>query len=208
MTITSKWYTMDGKEGVDLNNIQSSVTITNDPSVPAPRAKLGDRVQGNNGSEWMFVIAGLTVTCFNFVAISNGFSAQNCTTAIQSSAIYVFGIAEFFGGISTDGTTLNNAQTGDYFWAMMKVAQGARVNIASTISVAPGSKLYVSQDTPGFLSTSTTTSTSQFLQIVGPFVPVSCTSGSSTGNAYTIGEIGMYTYPYPAVLVSAQAASV
>jgi hypothetical protein len=206
MAILRQWYPMDG-EGVDLNNLQTSVTITNDPSVPAPRSKLGDRRQGANGSEWMFVIAGATVTAFNFIAINGNFSAQNNTTAVQASGIYTFGVAEF-QGISTDGTSLLNAQPGDYFWACMKANGGLRINAPSTISVALGAKLYVSQDTPGFLSTSTTTSTSQFLQIVGVFPAVSATSGSSTGQGQTNLECGMYTYPYPAVLVSAQAASV
>ena len=206
MAILKQWYPMDG-EGVDLNNLQTSVTITNDPSIPAPRAKLGDRRHGANGSEWMFVIAGATVTAFNFIAINGNFSAQNNTTAIQASGIYTFGVAEF-QGVSTDGTSLLNAQPGDYFWALMKACGGARINAPSTISVALGAKLYVSQDIPGFLTTSTSTSTAAWLQVIGPFPAVSATSGSSTGQGQTNMECGMYTYPFPGILISVQAASI
>ena len=210
MAIQTKWFAMDGKEGVDLNNVQTSITTGTNPSpveTPAPRANLGDRVQGNNGSEWMFVIASATVTAFNMLCINRNFGAVNITTALQASGVYTFGFFQCQGLVSTDGS-LNNAQPGDYFWALMKCAQGGRVNINASISVGPGAKLYVSGDTPGFVTTSTTTSNTSTLQIVGPFVVASATNGASLSQAFTIGEVGMYTYPYPTVLVSAQAASV
>lgn len=210
MAIRTKWFTMDGKEGVDLNNIVTSQSYGSTPTdlaYPQPPMNLGDRVQGNNGSEWMWVVASATVTAFNYLAINKNFGAINITTAVQASNIYTFGIFECQGLVSTDGS-LNNAQPGDCFWALMKVAQGGRVNINASISVAPGSKLYVSGDTPGFLTTSTTVSTAAALQIVGIFLAASATNGASLSQAFTVGEIGMYCYPYPGVLVSAQAASV
>lgn len=207
MAIQTRFFTMDGKEGVDLNNIEATFDATTLPEVPGRRHNLGDRVQGNNGSEWMYVVASATVTAFNWIAINRNFGAQNATTAIQASGIFVFGIAEF-QAISTDQTSLLNAQPGQNFWALMKAAHGARVNVSATISVGPGAKLFVSQDIPGTLTTSTTSSTSAMLQIVGLFVAASATNGVSLSASQTNVEVGMYTYPYPAVLASVQAASV
>lgn len=208
MTILTSWFTMDNKDGVDLNNIQATIDTTVSPEYPAAPMNLGDRVQGKNGSEWLYCIASATVTAFNMVCINKNFGAQNITTALQASGIYTFGFMQVQGLVSTDGTSLNNIQPGQRFWALMKCAQGARCNINASISVALGAKLYVSGDTPGFLTTSTTTSNTSTLQIVGLFIAASATNGASLGNGYTIGEMGMYSYPYPAVLVSAQAASV
>lgn len=207
MAIQTKWFTMDGKEGVDLNNVQATVSADSVPEYPGAPMNLGDRVQGNNGSEWLYCIASATVTAFNMVAINKNFGAINITTAVQASGIYTFGFVQCQGLVSSDGS-LNNVQPGQRFWALMKVAQGARCNINASISVALGAKLYVDGTTPGFLTTSTTTSNTSTLQIVGLFIATSATNGASLSAAFTIGEMGMYSYPYPSVLVSAQAASV
>lgn len=209
MAIRGRFITMDNKEGVDLNRITATLDVATIPEYPGRPMGLGDRVQGQGGSEWMYVIASATVTAFNYVAINNNFGAVNCTTAIQASGIYTFGFAHFYtDGLSTDGTSLLNAQPGQCFWACMKVAQGLKANVTASVSVALGAKLYVSGSIPGFLTTSTTVSTAAALQIVGIFPAVSATDGATLGIAYTPIELGMYTYPFPAVLVSAQAASV
>lgn len=207
MTIRTAWFTMDGKEGVDLNNVTATVDANTIPEYPAAPMNLGDRVQGGNGSEWMYVIASATVTAFNMIAINKNFGAVNNTTAVQVSGIYTFGFVQCQGLVSTDGTSLGNVQPGQRFWALMKVAQGARANLVSTVSAALGAKLYASGDVPGFL-TSSVTASNGILQIVGIFPAASVTSGSSTGLGQGIIELGMYTYPYPAAIVSAQTASV
>lgn len=207
MAIRTAWFTMDGKEGVDLNNVQATIDVTTQPEYPAAPMNLGDRVQGGNGSEWMYVIASATVTAFNMVCINKNFGAVNITTALQASNIYTFGFVQCQGLVSTDGTSLGNVQPGQRFWALMKVAQGARVNVNPSVSVALGARLYVDGTNAGFLTTSVTASNG-ILQVVGVFPAVSATSGASTGLATTIVEMGMFTYPYPAVLVSAQTASV
>ena len=74
---------------------------------------LGDRVQGNNGSEWVFVQASTTVTAFMAVAIDNTFKANDLTSALIASNVYSYGIAEF---------QASNAQPNDYFWALLTAA--------------------------------------------------------------------------------------
>lgn len=209
MAIETIWYTMDNKAGVNLNAVVTSVTVTNNPTQPEYPGlphQLGDRVQGNNGSEWCFVVANATITAFNFCVIDRSFGANNATTANAVSGVYAFGFAEFqtVGGVTAGNANGGVANTGDCFWALMKHVQGARANVTASVSTAPGAKLYVSGSIPGFLTTSTTSSTASTLQIVG----IACAVSATGSGDITIQEIVGYSYPYHAALVSAQAASV
>lgn len=158
MTVISTFFTMDSKEGVNLNAIITSVTTT-DPSYPGLPHKLGDRVQGNGGSEWLFVQASTTVTAYNVVAIDAAFKANNITSALATSNAYVYGIAEFPPSQLGTTVSLGNANggvvnAGDQFWAALKIAAGGQVNGAVTAAV--GAKLYISTVIPGNLSSSAT----------------------------------------------------
>jgi hypothetical protein len=170
MTVLQSFYAMDNKEGVDLNALQTSVGVTADPSIPAPRAKLGDRVQGNGGSEWLFVQASATVTAYNVVAIDAAFKAANATEALCVSNQYVYGIAEFPPNQMGATVSIGNANggvvnAGDYFWAALKIAAGGQVNCA--VTAAAGAKLYISGLIPGNLTSAATTTVPQ---LVGPVV--------------------------------------
>jgi len=143
MTVRTQWFPMDGKIGVDLNT-PISVDASALPEVPMQPINLGERVQGNNASEWAYVQASATVTAFNVVAIDRNLQARNITTAILASGIYAFGIAEFQTGQTSAGTApLGVANASQFFYALMKVIGGAKVNVATDGSVAPGSALYV-----------------------------------------------------------------
>lgn len=207
MTIRTSWYTMDNKIGVDLNRIYSSVTITANPSQPeypgVPHS-LGDRVQGNGGSEWMFVQASATVSAFNAIQIGIGFKATNWAfvSVSNTSAQYVYGFAQFQprGGVTVGNATGGVANTGDFFWALIKANGGVRANLTSSVSVAPGAKLYNSNSTPGWLTTSAT-----LAQVVGPVVQASV-AGADNGVPAAM-EIALFTYPFPGAIVSVLAAS-
>ncbi len=206
MTIVTNWYTMDGKEGVDLNNVQTSVTITNDPSIPGPRAKLGDRVQGNNGSEWMFCVAGTTVTAFNLVAISPGFSAQAATSALIVSNAYVFGVAEFqpLPGTSVGAAAGGRANTGDYFWALIKANAGIRINTTGSISF--GADLYLSAaGTAGFVAGSSSVQAISGGGRLNGLMFVGSLSIDTTSNVPSSAqaEFGMFGYIMPAAMINA-----
>ena len=170
MTVQTLFYTMDNKDGVDLNNVQSSISVTTDPSVPAPRAKLGDRVQGCNGSEWMFVQASATVTCFNVVAIDSNSQARNITATLLASNAYAYGIAEVQPNQMGATVSIGNANggvvnAGDYFWAAMKITNGGQVNVLTTAAL--GAKLYIGL-LPGTLtSTGPTTATASAPWMMG-----------------------------------------
>lgn len=175
MTIITTFYTMDGKEGVDLNFSQTSISVTTAPEVPAPRAKLGDRVQGNAGSEWMFVQASATATCFNVVAIDSNFQARNVTSALMASNVYTYGVVELQPNQFGAAVSVGNANGGvvnvsDYFWAAMKVNGGAVVNVISTAAL--GAKLYVSS-TAGVLTSSAQSEQLTGIAIVGSVLATS-----------------------------------
>jgi hypothetical protein len=128
------WFTLDTKEGVDLNNPQTISTTAN-PEIPAPRAALGTRVQGNNNSEWVFVQASTTVSQNSLVAIDVNFAANPLTTTLASSLVYTYGICQ----IGTMQAT--NCQPNDYFWALLRASGGATINVSAT--AARGVQLYV-----------------------------------------------------------------
>jgi hypothetical protein len=210
MAIETLWYVMDGKLGVDLNNVLTSVTqgvSPAQPEYPGPPANLGDRVQGNNGSEWMYVIASATISAYNYIAINRNFGAQNMSTVLAASGVYVPGFAQFRlpTGVTVGNANGGVANAGDFFWALIKANQGARVNLNTSISCAPGVALYVQGSTPGWLTTSVTTSTN-IVQVIG-VRPVVSVTGADNGAPGAM-EVAMFNYPFPGILVSVNPTSV
>ena len=156
-TITT-FYPMDGKEGVNLNMTVANVTATaNTPEYPAPPMKLGDRVQGNAGSEWMFVQASTTVTCYNLVAIDSGYNANPASIAMAASNAYTWGVAEFPPNQNGAVVSIGNANggvcnAGDFFWALMKSNGGAQIN-ALTTALTCANRVFINIGTPGCITT-------------------------------------------------------
>lgn len=192
MTIVTNWYTMDNKEGVNLNQTQT-ISTTSNPDYPAPNAKLGDRVQGNNGSEWLFVQASTTVTQFNAIAIDNTFKANNLTSALIASNVYSYGIAEFQQGNTSDGASGTTAQPNDYFWALLKANGGIAIQVNP--SAGRGVFLYVAPTVPGSFTSSATSDAVMNIELVA--------SVSSTGT----GEAIIRNYMQPALNMSVAGAT-
>lgn len=207
MTIRTNWYTMDNKSGVNLNVAVTSVTVTNNPTqpeYPGPPHQLGDRVQGTNGSEWVFVKASATISCFNVVAIDSGYNAANMTTTLLASGLYHPAIAETqIVGSVTAGTAPGGViNPSDFFWAMTKVVQGARVNANVSATISPGSRLYISGTDPGHVTALAPTSATPGGGRLNGMMAIS-SADSSTVSAPATLEIGMFSYIMPGVLVSA-----
>lgn len=213
MTINTSWYTMDNKLGVNLNTVITSVTITANPTqpeYPGVSHNLGDRVQGNDGSEWMLVVASATVSAFNMVAIGNLNAATNVTTALMASGLYVMGVAQFQtrNGVTSGNASGGVANTGDFFWALIKANSGARFNITASATITPGAALYVSGSTPGYITASAGTSASPGGGRINGLMYVGTVSiDASSSTAPTAIECAMFGYMLPAVLVSAEAVS-
>lgn len=171
--IVQVWYPESGKEGVDLNNPQT-VSATLDPSVPAPRAKLGDIVKGNNGSEWVFVQASTTVTVNNLVAIDVNFAANNLTATLAASLKYAVGMALF------SGATVANAL--DYFWACRNAIGGAALNFTGT--AAAGSQLYVSSTQAGAITSAVSAN-----RLIGLYANSTITGATTTVDVVALAYI-------------------
>lgn len=207
MAIETNWYVMDNKIGVDLNSIVTTASFGSNPPLPEypqPPHNLGDRVQGNNGSEWMFVQASVTVSAFNLVMIGVGHKAENLRVSAATSAtgLFVYGVAQF--KIPTS-TTVGNAtggvvNAGDFFWALMKANGGVRFNLDTSVSVAGGAKIYIDVSVPGWVSTTATLN-----QAIG-IVAQASESGADNGAPGRM-EGAMFTYPFPGMLVSVPAVS-
>lgn len=183
---TQIWYTMDNKLGVNLTQIQSSINASVGASgdgLAYPQIgyepKLGDRVQGNNGSEWIFVQASTTCTQYGVIAIDCNFLCNPCTSLLVASNVYSYAIPQF---------PATQANAGDQFWAAELIRGGGLVRVTDT--AARGAKLYISVGTPGAL-TSTATNT----QMTGIAINTSMTSTTATVDYVQFG----YIVPYVSV---------
>lgn len=206
MTIVTNWYTMDNKLGVNFNTVMTSVGVSAGASGDAlsyPSTfwtpKLGDRVQGNNGSEWIFVQAGVTVTAFNECAISPGFSAQNLTAALIVSNQYTYGVAEFqpVNNVSVGSASGGVANTGDFFWALVKANAGIRINSTGTLN--PGADLYIAGTAGRVAGSSSIVSIAGGGRLNGlMFIGSVSIDGSSNVPGNVNAEFGMFSYLAPA----------
>lgn len=170
--ICTTWYTEVPKEGVNLNGTETIATTALD--VPAPRAKLGDIVQGNNASEWVFVQASTTVTANNLVAIDVNFACNNLTATLAASLKYAVGMALF------SQATVANA--GDYFWAALQALGGAALNFVGT--AASSSQLYVSSTQPGGITSAVSAN-----RIIGLYANSTITGATTTTDVVAIGYL-------------------
>lgn len=154
MAVNTSWYTMDNKLGVNLNRVITSVTVTANPTqpeYPGVPHNLGDRVQGNDGSEWMLVMASATVTVNNVIAIGGGGGCTNITIDhVTATAVgFVYGIAEFSTyGASAGAATGGVANAGDFFWALIKANKDAKVRLNASMSSGNG-LLYIGASSTG-----------------------------------------------------------
>lgn len=163
MTIVTNWYSDDAKPGFNPN-LTFTVNTTTNPEVPAPNFLLGERVNGINGSEWIWVQASATITANNLVAISNAFKATVLSSALAVSDQYSIGVAEF---------QVSAAATADYFWALLKANGGVAVNAVASTST--GSVVFISNSPLGSL---TSTVTSNALVGIAPVSGTLTTSAS------------------------------
>jgi hypothetical protein len=168
MTVITNFYAVDNQIGTDLNNPQT-ISVTTNPEIPGPRSALGDICQGIGGSQWIFVKASTTVTALNMVMIDESFNANNAVCATASMSLTkTLAIAEFQASL---------ANPGDYFWAALACRGGALVNVQSTAAL--GVQMYLSSSTPGALTTtlvSTTTNEIIYNIFVAPLSLASTTA--------------------------------
>lgn len=211
MTIVTNWICLSNKAGINLN----IVTSTGVPSVGASgdvlaypstteQPKLGDTVKGTNNSEWMYVQAGVTVTAFNECAISPGFSAQNLTAALIVSNAYSYGVAEFqpVNNVSVGNANGGVANTGDFFWALIRANAGVRINATGTLD--PGADLYIAGTAGRIAGSSSIAAIASGGRLNGlMFLGSVSIDGSSNVPGVQNAEFGMFGYIMPAAQVAA-----
>lgn len=184
MAVNTNWFPMDGKEGLGLNTVIPYAQAGGTADYPAPPAKLLDRVQGNYGSEWLFVQASSTVSQYNCVVIDNSGNANNMTSALVASNVYAYGFAQF---AATQANGSSTAGQGDYFWALLKANGGVGINLSA--SAGRGVQLYISGAVPGAFTSSVTSNA-----IMG--IALQASIGTSASNP---GEAIVRTYILPAL---------
>ncbi len=116
-------------EGVDLTQIYAPINITTNPDIPGLPFKVGERVFGNNGSQYMFCLstAGLTanqaagitestitvssatiVATYDASALTKALADQGCMFGVAVVAI----TATYYGWVLIEGpayVTLKNS---------------------------------------------------------------------------------------------------
>lgn len=123
MAVNTNWYALDPKLGFNLANTYT-ISSTATPEVPQPPAVLGDRINGNLGSEWIFLQASATVSANNLIAFDNNYKAVVLTSALVVSLAYSLGVSQM---------NVSAAATGDYFWGLLKANSGVAINVHSSV---------------------------------------------------------------------------
>lgn len=190
MAVRTNWYTMDNKLGVNLNRVITSVTTganPTQPEYPGIPHNLGDRVQGNGGSEWVFVQASATISTYACIAIGVGSKAENITIShVTATAVgYMYGFAQFntVAGASVGAAAGGVANTGDFFWALVKANDGIKVRLATASPSGGASELFVAASSVGTLLTA------------GSCLLVGAMAVAATNT--NAAEVQMYTYLLP-----------
>lgn len=147
-------YATDGKIGVDLTYVATSAT-------EVPRFTLGETVRGNNGSEWMYVLAGSALTQYAVVAIDETYTAKRVNAT--------FGTAGH-----TPGFVQTAFSAGDYGWVATKSAGDLLLFAAS--GCAADVPLYTDVSAAGVLDDSATAT-----QVLVAGVKIVSTMSSTTG---------------------------
>jgi hypothetical protein len=172
MVANLSWFPMDNKvPGIALQSTQtvvnsqgsgatalSAITGQTGYELPAAGATVGDHIQGNNNSLWLFVKASSTVTAGNAVMWDTNFNANNATTTLGVINKGI-GIAQFYTtglGPGSIQSTLQQgtAQPGDFFWIATQ-GQGLVVNLTATASA--NDALFLVTGSPGQLSVTAAT---------------------------------------------------
>ncbi len=160
-------YVTDGAIGIDLNTVASAVS--SDLSKPGNTSTLGQTHEGNNNSEWIFVMATSAINPGALVAIetNNTVSALISTNMVSANRRIGFAQTTFaastFGFVATRGNNI-------------------LVRVVGAVSGGGGQPLYTT-DTAGALST-VTNSASHFA-IWNVYLKSSVSASASTAAAAT-----------------------
>lgn len=142
------------------------------PETPAPPFVVGTMAYGNNGSEFIFVQASTSISLGDFLAVTNGETANSLTsTNIVSSLGARIGMA---ATVLAQSVTFIPA--GAYFWATMRGSSLAgNAGSAVTAPVASNVQLFTSATAGAVTSVTTSSSLAAGLggiQVVSSVTPL------------------------------------
>lgn len=150
-------YAISGALGVKLDD--NVATADNTHSV-------GTTVKGNNGSEWLRVVAGATIAQYDCVAVAFGGTASPVTHALARAG-------------NTIGIAQNALTSGNYGWVAIN-GHSLRVNTLAAEGV--GVTLYTT-DTAGALADATASASAG---VIYGLTLVATASGTTASNAACI----------------------
>lgn len=146
------------QSGVDVTTYYANISASVSPETPAPPFAVGSIIEGNQGSEFVFVQASTSIALGDFVAIQNGFFANSLTNTNINNSLG--------GQIGMAGTVLAQSLTfipaGAFFWAAIRGA-GLIGNAASNVLTTPTSGVAVQLFTTGTAGAITSITTSSSL---------------------------------------------
>ena len=157
-------YANDGNIGVNLEAVPTS----------SNEFTLGMMVQGNNGSNWMWVLAPTALTTGDFV----GVNAATYTVSAMTNAVAVG------AGSMVVGWAQTSFPASTYGWIALKGA-GIKVRVTAGTAISPGLPLYTS-DAAGVL-TGTTNSVSGF-QVFGVTLYTTASGATATASSAGVSE--------------------
>ena len=158
-------YVTDGKIGIDIDTVASADAF----NYSRPQATLGQTVEGNNASEWIYVRASSAITAGALVGITTGYEVSAITDAAVTSVDRRLGFAQTAFAISQYGFVATRGQN-------------ILVRIAGNMLGGGGVAVYTT-DTAGALG-SASASASHF-QVWGVYLKSSVSASGTTATAVT-----------------------
>jgi hypothetical protein len=146
-------YNIAPQSGVDVTTYYANISASVSPETPAPPFQVGEIIEGNQGSEFIFVQASTSIALGDFVAIQNGFFTNSLTSTNVISSLGC--------QIAMAGTVLAQSLTfipaGAFFWAAIR-GSSLSGNAASALTAGAPVQLFTTA-TAGAITSVTTSFT-------------------------------------------------
>lgn len=169
--------------GIDLTQTYAAISAST-PEYPGLPFAVGTKIVATNGSSWIFVTAGATLTLYNTLWIDINFSNVQPIGGAGAAPELQAGQVGFLQYVPAGNASATTIASGVSFWAMVSGEPTCQV-----ASAGVGAALY-SSDTAGALSG--TVNTASHRMILGLTCSVTA-SGSTASNTVCFGAFPVVT---------------